>query len=435
MVLDCGIQRDLGYMMTDGDTKNNIINNNMRPKKYDDIPNIDTPWVDYSGKSVEKFIKQEILKKCGWLFRSKATKTKPSYLYGFTDEDAYIKWSEGEEVSPIFQIALPGGDVYSYGISGVNIGLSDTDIEYGDDIRLIVSYDGTYTTNNITGVTTQTYHDVYVVVRRSLGDELRYYEIAKIKYEEFVNNYYSIKDYIDPGFTKQYFKVSLVDKVTGVESDITTLDVNVTFKFVLKNVTQHEYPIGNIDTLSFIIDGDPVDKVLHVDIYSEEYTSARSLTYNITGDYSVNPFKCDITFGFMNSHKFQVKSWVTADSDVKQYTSDVVTTLFYYENPDKMKMMVDLIFNVENETGKIYKVGEPAHIFDFVIYNGTSDTELFCSSEVPVGKFSVSIIGIKDNTVHSIAPVINEPMKIESCYYRFLPGEQGLVPVNVTIEE
>ena len=139
-------------------------------------------------------IKQEILKRCGWLFRSKATKTKPSYLYGFTDEDAYIKWSYGEEVSPIFQIALPGGDVYSYGISGVNIGLSDTDIEYGDDIRLIVSYDGTYTTNNITGVTTQTYHDVYVVVRRSLGDELRYYEIAKIKYEEFVNNYYRIKN-------------------------------------------------------------------------------------------------------------------------------------------------------------------------------------------------------------------------------------------------
>ena len=73
-----------------------------------------------------------------WFFSSKATKTKPSYLYGFTDEDAYIKWSEGEEVSPIFQIALPGGDVYSYGISGVHIGLTDTDIKYG--MLIYISY-------------------------------------------------------------------------------------------------------------------------------------------------------------------------------------------------------------------------------------------------------------------------------------------------------
>lgn len=422
-------------MMTDGDTKNNIINNNMRPKKYDDIPNIDTPWVDYSGKSVEKLIKQEILKRCGWLFRSKATKTKPSYLYGFTDEDAYIKWSYGEEVSPIFQIALPGGDVYSYGISGVNIGLSDTDIKYGDDIKLIVSYDGTYTTNNITGVTTQTYHDVYVVVRRSLGDELRYYEIKKIKYEEFVNNRYNIKDYIDNGFTNQYFKVSLVDKVTGVESDITTLEVNVTFKLVLKNVTQHEYPIGNTDTFSFIIDGDPVDKVLHVDIESKEYTGTKSLTYNITGDYSVNPFKCDISFGFMNSHEFKMKSWVTGYSDVKQYTSDVVTTWFYYENPDQGKERVEFTFNIENEKPKYYKVGEPAHICDFVIYNGSSDTAEFYDHGNPGYPFNVQLSGIKANTVYSIAPVINKPTIIYKCDYRFIPGHTGSIyNIKVTIE-
>lgn len=408
----------------------------MIQKKYDDIPNIDTPWVDYSGKSVEKLIKQEILKRCGWLFRSKATKTKPSYLYGFTDEDAYIKWSGGEEVSPIFQIALPGGDLYSYGISGVNIGLSVTDIEYGDDIRLIASYDGTYTTNNITGVTTQTYHDVYVVVRRSLGDELRYYEIAKIKYEEFINNYYNIKDYIDPRHTKQYFKVSFVDKVTGVESDITTLLVNVTLKFVVKNVTQHEYPIGNTDTFSFIIEGAPVDKVLHVDIDSSNLTSTMSLTYDITGDYSVYPFKCDISFDFKNSHKFKMKSWVTAESDGTQYTSDVVTTWFYYENPDQEKERYEFIFNIENEKLKHYKVGEPAHICDFVIYNGSSDTAEFSSHGIPgYYPFTVQLSGIKANTVYSIEPVINEPTQIWKCDYRFIPGRTGTIyNINVDIE-
>lgn len=405
----------------------------MIQKKYDDIPNIETPWVDYSGKSVEKLIKQEILKRCGWLFRSKATKTKPSYLYGFTDEDAYIKWSGGEEVSPIFQIALPGGDMYSYGISGVNIGLSVTDIEYGNNIRLIVSYDGTYTTNNITGVTTQTYHDVYVVVRRSLGDQNKYYEIAKIKYEKFVNNYYNIKNYIDPSVTKQYFKVSLVDKVTGVESDITTLLVNVTLKIVVKNVTQHEYPIGNTDTFSFIIEESPVDKVLHVDIESKE-TGTKSLTYNITGDYSVNPFKCDISFGFTHSHEFKMKSWVTADSDGNKYTSDVVTTWFYYENPDQEKERFEFTFNIENEKLKHYKVGEPAHLFDFVIYNGSSDTAEFYDYGNP-NPFTLQLSDIKANTVYSVAPVINKPTVIYKCDYRFTPGHTGSIyDIKVDIE-
>ena len=408
----------------------------MRPKKYDDIPNIETPWVDYSGQSVEKFIKQEILKRCGWLFRSKSTMTEPSYLYGFTDEDAYIKWSDGEEVSPLFKIALPGGDLYTCGISDVTIGLSDTDINYGDDINLIVSYTGTYTTNNITGVTTQTYHDVYVVVRRSLGDELRYYEIAKIKYEEFVNNYYNIKDYIDPSFTKQYFKVSLVDKVTGSESDITTLLVNVTHKFFVNNITQHEYPIGNIGTFSFLIDGSPVDRVLHVDIESSQ--KSQSLTYNIRGDYSVEPFECSVNLGFSSSHEFKVKSWVTAYINETQYTSDVVSTWFYYENPDQEKERVEFIFNIENETRKYYKVGEPAHICDFVIYNGSSDTALFLGNYYPVesAEFSVQLSDVKANTVYSISPVINSPLRIHRCEFRFNPGNIGtLLEIKVTIEE
>lgn len=75
---------------------------------YDDIPSKNTPWENYAGSSVEKFIKQQFNSKVAWMYRKPATESDIAYLYGFTDYDTYVDWTQDVSTAlPLFSIALP----------------------------------------------------------------------------------------------------------------------------------------------------------------------------------------------------------------------------------------------------------------------------------------------------------------------------------------
>jgi hypothetical protein len=382
----------------------------MRPKKFDDIPDIDTLWEDYSGQCVEKFIKQELLKRCGWLFRSLATMYDCSYLYGFTDFEQYEKWHDGEDVTPLFKIALPGGDVFEHGFTGVNISVSSESIVYGNDLNLSVSYTNTVVRNTITDDTTVTYHDTFVLIRRALGTNpnQKYYEVARVNYQDIDGSTYNMKDLIDPNYSVQKFKVSLIDRVTGAESAISTFTINVTPSFIIDNVTSYLYPLTNGSTIDVLVRGTNVNRTLNIEIWRS--SDITSLTYQLGhGDYSVNPYQAELNLEDMPTGTIYVRTWVTATYEGVEYTSNEQTKSYYYENPnDERKYRTLWLFNTyyNPSNPKVYDNNSDVNVMDFVIYNGVED-QVTVSSNYTADIYTMTFNDCQPNVIYHVTPHIS----------------------------
>lgn len=83
----------------------------MIEKKYDDIPDLTTPWEGYADQCVEKLIKDEWKKKAGFIYKKPSTSTDCGYLFGFPDREEFAKWIVGDSsIKPLFIVAMPYED-------------------------------------------------------------------------------------------------------------------------------------------------------------------------------------------------------------------------------------------------------------------------------------------------------------------------------------
>ena len=148
-----------------------------------EITDLNVEWNGYSGKRVEDFIKKELSKSCGYIYRSANKEGDYYYLYGFQSIEDYYKWLDGETITPLFKVQLPNieNDVYSVSIA-TNSNTKKL-VNLGAGVKINVRYTS-ISTNPTTGAITDTYNDGTLIITRSANGSA-YQEVGRILISPF----------------------------------------------------------------------------------------------------------------------------------------------------------------------------------------------------------------------------------------------------------
>lgn len=335
------------------------------------IPDLQTSWENYSGESVENFIKDQLKHSCGYIWRSPSKEGDYYYLYGFQSVEDFEKWRDGEEVEVLFKVQLPNLENDTFSANLTTNSNTTKLVNLGSGVKVNLRYTST-STNPTTGVTVNTYNEGTLVIMRAANGSA-YIEVGRETIQpvdfadESLYTQIDVTKYLVDGDNK--LRIRVEDKVNGAISTNVIFNsiINTTLK--VRNATDLSKPLTSM-TLQYYIEGQ-VAKTLNIKISDTDGVHNYTLPIG-ESTYLEVPFTAIIDGNFKNGVK-NVESWLTVDDTVLE--SDHITVQFYYINGQSDEGVI-ILNNVAKEVANYANT----HFFDFTLYNKNSDVEITVSS-------------------------------------------------------
>ena len=334
------------------------------------ITSLDQSWEYQSGETVENFLKGELAKRAGYLYRTTQKLGDYYYIYGFTDIDAFYAWQDDEDPSHIlFRVQLPNLENDTFSVNLETNSNTSKLVDFGDGVKINLRYTST-STNPITGVRTDTYNDGTLIIMRAANGS-GYVEVARLPI--------SPHEYDTPGYTTFDITSYLVDGNNSlrirVEDNVNgSVSNNITFRSVIKTTLSLRNATSTTDLLTslmfrYYISGN-VEKTLHL-ILSDQAGHSDEFSFSI-GDrtYIETPYSTPvITSPSLQSGVIDVVAWITVDDTTLQ--TDRIRNQFYYSTASSNTPVI--LLNNKNVSVQNYT---NAKLFDYVLYNKSTSVNI-----------------------------------------------------------
>lgn len=336
--------------------------------KYNDIQSIDESWENYAGSSVEKFIKQQLKSKAGYIYRSQNKEGDYYYLYGFSDYEQYEAWAGGDSsIVPLFRVQLPNVENDTFSVNLTTNSNTSKIVNLGDGVIVGLKYTS-ISTNPTTGVSVDTYNDGTLIIQRSVNgsvfSEVGRVTIQPIPYTEnrFAN--FDLTPYLVDGDNKIRLRVQ--DNVTGGISANITFQSVVNTTLVVENNTATNEPLRALQ-FQYYIQGQ-VAKTLHIRIKQGNINQVFDFTIG-ENTYIEVPYTTPLINLAVENGIVEVESWLSVDGSEVVSNSDV--SQFYFSDGTSTETVIilnDVSTNVINYTNE--------HLFDMTLYNNSADVNV-----------------------------------------------------------
>ena len=334
------------------------------------ITSLDQSWEYQSGETVENFLKGELAKRAGYLYRTTQKLGDYYYIYGFTDIDAFYAWQDDEDPSHIlFRVQLPNLENDTFSVNLETNSNTSKLVDFGDGVKINLRYTST-STNPTTGVRTDTYNDGTLIIMRAANGS-GYVEVARLpisphEYETPGYTTFDITSYLVDG--NNSLRIRVEDNVNGSVSN------NITFHSVIKTTLSLRNATSTTDLLTslmfrYYISGN-VEKTLHL-ILSDQAGHSDEFSFSI-GDrtYIETPYSTPvITSPSLQSGVIDVVAWITVDDTTLQ--TERIRNQFYYSTASSNTPVI--LLNNKNVSVQNYT---NAKLFDYVLYNKSTSVNI-----------------------------------------------------------
>ena len=334
------------------------------------ITSLDQSWEYQSGETVENFLKGELAKRAGYLYRTTQKLGDYYYIYGFTDIDAFYAWQDDEDPSHIlFRVQLPNLENDTFSVNLETNSNTSKLVDFGDGVKINLRYTST-STNPTTGVRTDTYNDGTLIIMRAANGS-GYVEVARLpisphEYETPGYTTFDITSYLVDG--NNSLRIRVEDNVNGSVSN------NITFRSVIKTTLSLRNATSTTDLLTslmfrYYISGN-VEKTLHL-ILSDQAGHSDEFSFSI-GDrtYIETPYSTPvITSPSLQSGVIDVVAWITVDDTTLK--TDRIRNQFYYSTASSNTPVI--LLNNKNVSVQNYT---NAKLFDYVLYNKSTSVNI-----------------------------------------------------------
>lgn len=339
----------------------------MAKVKNELISDLNVSWENYAGSSVESFIKDQLRKSCGYIYRSTSREGDYYYLYGFQCIDDFYAWQEGEDITPLFKVQLPNmeNDVFA-----VNLSTSSNTkklVNLGDGVKVQIRYTSTSTNPN-TEITSDTFNDGTLIITRSSNGSA-FQEVGRItiqpqSYNSTTFQTIDITKYLADGDNKIRMRVE--DNVNGSASNVITFQSIVNTSLIVRNATDNSKPLTSLN-LSYYIEGQ-IEKTLHLKV--TDASSAVETFQVAIGDSTY----IEVPYTFLVEREFatgiiNVEAWLTVDDTTLE--SNHITNQFFFIADD----CTDSIIILNDTTKKVINYTN-TKFFDFTLFNKASDVTI-----------------------------------------------------------
>lgn len=339
----------------------------MAKVKNELISDLNVSWENYAGSSVESFIKDQLRKSCGYIYRSTSREGDYYYLYGFQCIDDFYAWQDGEDITPLFKVQLPNmeNDVFA-----VNLSTSSNTkklVNLGDGVKVQIRYTSTSTNPN-TEITSDTFNDGTLIITRSSNGSA-FQEVGRItiqpqSYNSTTFQTIDITKYLADGDNKIRMRVE--DNVNGSASNVITFQSIVNTSLIVRNATDNSKPLTSLN-LSYYIEGQ-IEKTLHLKVTD---ASSAVETFEVAiGDSTY----IEVPYTFLIEREFatgiiNVEAWLTVDDTTLE--SNHITNQFFFIADDCTDSIIIL-----NDTAKKVINYTNTKFFDFTLFNKASDVTI-----------------------------------------------------------
>ena len=339
----------------------------MAKVKNELISDLNVSWENYAGSSVESFIKDQLRKSCGYIYRSTSREGDYYYLYGFQCIDDFYAWQEGEDITPLFKVQLPNmeNDVFA-----VNLSTSSNTkklVNLGDGVKVQIRYTSTSTNPN-TEITSDTFNDGTLIITRSSNGSA-FQEVGRItiqpqSYNSTTFQTIDITKYLADGDNKIRMRVE--DNVNGSASNVITFQSIVNTSLIVRNATDNSVPLTSLN-LSYYIEGQ-IEKTLYLKV--TDASSAVETFQVAIGDSTY----IEVPYTFLVEREFatgiiNVEAWLTVDDTTLE--SNHITNQFFFIADDCTDSIIIL-----NDTAKKVINYTNTKFFDFTLFNKASDVTI-----------------------------------------------------------
>jgi len=354
----------------------------MAKANTNDIVDINVSWDGYAGSSVEKFIKDELEKSCGFIARSKNRNEQNHYLlYGFRNEEYYNKWINGEDpsIEPMFSVELPDleNSIISERLSTSPELINKKLINLGNGIKIKLRYTSTTydpvsqieSNNDGTKGTLSIYRSLNNGPFNYVGI---LYDVPAVSYadeNEYSLENFDISPYLGVGNNKIRFRI----ENNGNYSNYLVFNSIINTKLTVKNETDLSQPLsGDTFDLLYLIEGN-IDKTLHVQIkQDEEIKYYKTFDVGLYSDYEA-PKKIGIDLTeqntVLNTGNIEIETWLSLKED-ELLVSNHITNQFFYYNTTIDNNVVYLSIN--NKQEYIYN-NSWIKLFDYILFSNSNE--------------------------------------------------------------
>lgn len=382
---------------------------------YNDIPDINVPWENYAGSSVEKFIKGELKNRCGYIYRSRTKEGDFYYLYGFTDYEQYEAWLNGDSsITPLFKVQLPNIENDTYSVNLTTNSNTQKLVNLGNGVKINLRYTST-ATNPTTGAISDTYNDGTLIISRSANGS-SFQEVGRIiisptPWDNPEFKEYDITSYLVDGDNK--IRIRVEDNVNGsVSSNITFQSIiNTTLK--IENATPTSQPLTALQ-LQYYIQGQ-VEKTLHIKVSQNGISNTFDFPIG-NSTYIEVPYTTPLMSMTLESGTIDVDSWLSVDGT--ELVSYHEVNQFYYSDGTETDTII-ILNNVKKDVVNYTN----AHLFDLSLYNQNADIDIYIRSTDAETEFLHLVLN--NCQVGTVYPVY-ATLEIESTLDNF----EGVVSVN-----
>lgn len=342
-----------------------------------DIQDLTTPWENYEGISVERFIKRELGSACGYIYRTQQKEGDFYYLYGFHSYDDFVLWFDGDtSIIPLFKVALPNleNDIYAANLY-TNSNTTKL-VNLGQGIKINLRYTST-STNPTTQVVTDTFNDGTLIIMRSANGSA-YTEVGRITMQpiphEQLDTYdeIDITPYLADGDNKIRLRVE--DNTTGAVSNNIVFNsiINTTLK--VTNATNTTVPLTALQFM-YYIEGQ-VTKTLHIKITKDGVSDFYTFAIG-TSTYIEAPYITPAIGQTYDSGMIEVEAWLSVDDTTLD--SEHIVNQFYYSNG----ALDETVIVLNNKATTITNYSN-VHFFDFILFNKNSDVNIKIQDQLNV---------------------------------------------------
>ena len=336
--------------------------------KYNDIQGIEESWENYAGSSVEKFIKQQLNNKAGYIYRSQNKEGDYYYLYGFTDYEQYEAWAGGDSsIVPLFRVQLPNVENDTFSVNLITNSNTNKIVNLGDGVVVGLKYTS-ISTNPTTGISVDTYNDGTLIIQRSVNGSV-FMEVGRVNIQpipltenRFTN--FDLTPYLVDGDNKIRMRVQ--DNVTGGISANITFQSVVNTTLLVDNTTSKNDPLMALQ-FQYYIQGQ-VSKTLHIRIRQGNINQVFDFTIG-ENTYIEVPYTTPLINLQVENGIVEVESWLSVDGTEVVSNSDV--SQFYFSDgtaTDTVIILNDVNTNIINYTNE--------HLFDMTLYNNSADVNV-----------------------------------------------------------
>ena len=335
-----------------------------------------TSGLPYAGSSVQKFIKDELQSKVGYVARSQQKVGGFYYLYGFKNKAEYDIWLDNpDSVEPIFATQFPNADTYT--VSLTTSSNTNKLVNLGEGVKVNIRY--TSTSAPIGGEATDTDNEGTLTIQRSYNGGA-WTTVATMIIQPFPVNTpgeqtIDITKYLLDGDNQ--IRMRVTDNVNGSVSPNVTFNSVVNTSLTIKNALDISKPLTSA-SFSYFIQGQ-VAKTLHLKITPD---GGQSKVYDYPlGEniYIETPYNVVIGDTY-NTGTITVEAWLSVDG--ADLESEHNITQFYYINGVSTESVLILNNQVSEVTNFVN-----TKFFDFAIYNKKSDVTITISNRTGTVKY------------------------------------------------